>query len=916
MLGDLSQNFEETQYRLILTSISRSVIGELYGFTNLEYVNIFSNDQSTISFDIPKYIDGKINKTYSEIYEKRLILLKKNDIDIGYFTIEDNDENTEFENATKSIVARSEEYNLYKKKIYAIDGTYTIQELWDISFGDKAVSWSIGTIDTSLSNLHRTFDISTTSLLDLVYNYVQDSYNCVVTFDTINKEVNFLDKDGFGVNPELFISFENFQKSIGKESISGEITTRLYVYGKDDLRINSVNANGGNYLENLDYYKSDMSTSLLSTWNNYETLLDNNETTFQSYLSDLNYYNQQLTGTGDQYFENAQGGTATTVTLGANAESSNDYYNGREVFIMSGTGAGQKRAITDYSGSSKVATVDANWDTIPDTTSQLYVRELIGINYELTFLNLEMLEIQTRKDAHISTGVEYSSINAEEDSKQIQIDSKQLEKDTINSSIDTTYGLISSLSVALSKESNFSELQLKELDAYIFEDDYKDEGYYVSTLSVFEESQAVKNELKIAAEKKLEVLSVPRFSTEIELVDILTIFEGQNQRDKLENGNIVVIEYGDGVTLNARIVAITHKPDSQDLSIILSNSYSLDDDTFSFYDKDRKYNTSSTNNSYERDSYNYYLKNDAEAVQTFIGSDIDAGNNAIISTLGTQEVTIDERGIWLREIDETDPTGYKPDQLRLLSNVIAFSTDGFETSELALTAYGINVTESQIQNAIEGIDLFVPTIQTVTNITNVLYATDGNISRLTVDHLLTGSPVEGTETINYIDIKDQTMQFCTGSRRDDLPQIQYTTDDGDLIYWLNDPVTTNADSNTTTTTDTGYPFMVYQYDVLVKAEYSFFYDDVSGEYVPKISLGAGSGPDDYGKAFIYKGTDGLVLEYFSSIDGSERSISLLDSGITFTPDIGSGGGSSIYDMTELPIDFSPYEDGAIIAITS
>jgi hypothetical protein len=75
-----------------------------------------------------------------------------------------------------------------------------------------------------------------------------------------------------------------------------------------------------------------------------------------------------LTAMGDD-LGTAQGGAAGTITLRSGASSTDDYYNGAVVHIRSGTGAGQSRKITDYTGSTRVATVDSNWITNPDNTS-------------------------------------------------------------------------------------------------------------------------------------------------------------------------------------------------------------------------------------------------------------------------------------------------------------------------------------------------------------------------------------------------------------------------------------------------------------------------------------------------------------------------------------------------------------------
>lgn len=64
----------------------------------------------------------------------------------------------------------------------------------------------------------------------------------------------------------------------------------------------------------------------------------------------------------------AQAGASTTITLDASASATNDFYNDTQISIVSGTGAGQTRFITDYDGSTKVATV-STWAVNPSSDS-------------------------------------------------------------------------------------------------------------------------------------------------------------------------------------------------------------------------------------------------------------------------------------------------------------------------------------------------------------------------------------------------------------------------------------------------------------------------------------------------------------------------------------------------------------------
>lgn len=82
----------------------------------------------------------------------------------------------------------------------------------------------------------------------------------------------------------------------------------------------------------------------------------------------------------------AQAGAASTITLDASADPRDDYYNGARIYIVSGTGVGQLRVISDYVGSTKVATVSVAWGTQP--TSSSIFSTLIHDDFPEIFHNL------------------------------------------------------------------------------------------------------------------------------------------------------------------------------------------------------------------------------------------------------------------------------------------------------------------------------------------------------------------------------------------------------------------------------------------------------------------------------------------------------------------------------------------------
>jgi hypothetical protein len=65
----------------------------------------------------------------------------------------------------------------------------------------------------------------------------------------------------------------------------------------------------------------------------------------------------------------ATGGTANTIVLAADDSAKDGRFKGKTVEIVSGQGSGQSRVISDYAGATKLATVSATWNAIPDKSS-------------------------------------------------------------------------------------------------------------------------------------------------------------------------------------------------------------------------------------------------------------------------------------------------------------------------------------------------------------------------------------------------------------------------------------------------------------------------------------------------------------------------------------------------------------------
>lgn len=129
---------------------------------------------------------------------------------------------------------------------------------------EKIPDWKIGeNIDTTLWRKERKFDESRISVYDFLMNEIQDTFKCVVEWDTFTNTVNFYEEAEDGITEDntiqtrwetdVFISRDNLANEININYSTDNIKTKLKVTGADDLDIREVNL-GKNYIMNLDYY--------------------------------------------------------------------------------------------------------------------------------------------------------------------------------------------------------------------------------------------------------------------------------------------------------------------------------------------------------------------------------------------------------------------------------------------------------------------------------------------------------------------------------------------------------------------------------------------------------------------------------------------------------------------------------------
>lgn len=228
------------------------------------------------------------------------------------------------------------------------------------------------------------------------------------------------------------------------------------------------------------------------------------------------------------------------------------------------------------------------------------------------------------------------------------------------------------------------------------------------------------------------------------------------------------------------------------------------------------------------------------------------------------------------------------------------------SEEIKLKVEGIDGRVSDITQTVDGISLSVtsassPDGQTTATITlkvgpnnytgyikldgnvdvsgqlsaDALYAAFGEIADLSVNRLSTSRRVvkylaKDTTDDNFIRVEGQSLEFVAGIAKSTTEQAK--NPNGELIYWEADPAGASIGSDGypyangerifTTTKQTSWPVMVYQYEEQVKRAISFTSD--GQYYYPVDVFGAG---DTNGKqrGYLVKRQNSLELTYETSM---------------------------------------------------
>lgn len=278
MLQKFNYFGQHEEYNIRLCNPNKQEICLLnFGYT--KELSLRFNEMSEFVITIPYMYNNVKFEYYNMVQSKRLILIDG----IGYFLITDVQENDNGIVREKVVTSYSLETELAFKKINIFDGTYKFYDPLNTAntlIGKilENTNWKIGTIDSNLWNIYRTFEIPDSTVYEFLMNDVENTYECVFIFNTFERTVSAYSLSSIVKDTDIILSYKNLIQNIEVTEKSDEIVTALSVYGSNDLGISVVNPLATNTIYDFSYFLNTdwMDSSLVSAiklWN--QKIIDN-----------------------------------------------------------------------------------------------------------------------------------------------------------------------------------------------------------------------------------------------------------------------------------------------------------------------------------------------------------------------------------------------------------------------------------------------------------------------------------------------------------------------------------------------------------------------------------------------------------------------------------------------------------------
>ena len=747
MVVDFAKINVNEQPMLILQNLDDTPIGVLRLAFNV-VAELCYNEVSTLTFDLPGIVDGAKTPNYDKVTGMRIIDLKNYGrfILVDPSVSDDGVEliksctaySLEYEFTFKKLPLTEGTYNLWNP--IAPKGTILglITELMP--------SWKVGSVDSSLVDKYRTFDDSSDqNIYNFMKSDLQESYGCIFYFDTYKRLIHVRDVMNDAPISPVYFSVENLVKDVKVSEDTESIVTNLGVYGADGVDIRSVNPMGTSSIINLRYFMTldNFSQSVINKYNLWEETFESYQQqyynlTIEEALKTAQLVTEQAAMTTLQgeltSLENIQAVTIQAIAQGLKSQSDLNSVNAKmgakkaeitqkqsEIDSISAEVSSlneQMVAINNKTALSAFFTEDeykiinrylkedsvsedsfvipkvATYDTSGESV------KVSGAIFNISRSEVIKVKNDFGKDIYSASGgvlecstsgfvLQANLIRAslDFDSDKNILFTARVNDGTLNEA-EFPNACVSISGTAISVSSNVkaesdvngvissgSTLQFKINTANL---------YFTRSTTEYEQ-RTVEWDLFEYGKELLKKNAYPCYSFSLDIANFLALSEFSYFKNKLELGGKIYWKQRDGRILQPYLLNV--KIPFEDLSnfeIELSSKCNAFDDSFNYEELVQSGATAGKTLDGGKWTYKQFVNSGAEtSLSKFMKSALDIAKNNIMSSSG-QDISWSESGLRLRKRIDGSPTEYEPYQIWMNNGSIMFTTDNWQTANLAI----------------------------------------------------------------------------------------------------------------------------------------------------------------------------------------------------------------------------------------
>lgn len=379
----------------------------------------------------------------------------------------------------------------------------------------------------------------------------------------------------------------------------------------------------------------------------------------------------------------------------------------------------------------------------------------------------------------------------------------------------------------IQKELNFKDYLGDDLwlilSHYLKEDTYSNGNYISKGLNNAELIKKA-SELYSIACNELYAASKLQFNLTSNLLNLLNAKEFAPFKDKIELGNWINVR-ADEALYQLRLISLSvDYGNLKNISVTFSNAVKVDtviSDTQSILNQAKSMAVS-----YDYVAHQASQGNEAQInVQTWIA---DGLNSSLVQIKNNdnEEITYDNHGLWARSWDDITEA-YLPEQLRITSNILAFTKDNWLTCSAALGKHAYTYYDKLTNSFADAVDygLSAQFVQA-----GYIYGTQIIGGDIYSDNY---SPTSGT----YINLRDGSFSFAGGKLKYDGSTLNYTGN----ISITGGNLTVKDNNN----------------NILLKADVSNNAVSLSGFTAKKNAIYSGTNSNTSTIPGLYLGTDGI-----------------------------------------------------------